>query len=71
MSKYKITGDLDYIQGHLRYGHYELEIDKQKWDSMNEDEQKEYLEDCGDLIVDDYEIEDRGDICEITKEEIN
>lgn len=40
MAKYKITGELDYVQGHLRYGHLELTVDKEKWDAMTEDEQK-------------------------------
>lgn len=71
MSKYKIIGHLDYVQGHLRYGHLELEIEKEKWDSMTKDEQKEYLDECGDLIVDDWEVDGRGDIFDIDIEEIN
>ena len=70
MAKYKIIGELDYVQGHLRYGHLELKIDKEVWDRMPEEEQKEYLLECGKLKIDDYSVNDRGDITEITKEEI-
>ena len=65
MSKIKVTGYLDYISGHLRYGHMELEVDKEKWDSMTEDEQREYLDDNGEFTLDDYSLEDRGDITDI------
>ena len=69
MSKYRVIGELDYVQGHLRHGHLELEINKEKWDEMTEEEQKEYLAECGDLIIDDYSVNDKGDITKITKEE--
>ncbi len=70
MGQYRIIGNLDYVQGHLRYGHFELYVDKEIWDGMSEKEQEEYMRDHGDLIVDDWSIEDYGDIYEIVKEDI-
>jgi len=29
MGQYRIIGNLDYVQGHLRYGHFELYVDKE------------------------------------------
>lgn len=63
-----ICGDLDYVQGHLRYGHLEMELndeDFEKFKSLSLKEQKEYLNDNGNLIVDDYEVDDWGSITEI------
>jgi len=54
----KITQDLEYVQGYLRNGHKELEIEQEKWDGMSEEERREYFNDCASVIVDDYEIED-------------
>lgn len=70
MSRYRVIGELDYVQGHLRYGHLALEIDKDKWDSMSEDDQKKYLNECGKLIVGDYEVDGYGDIDSIIIEEL-
>lgn len=56
--KLKITQDLDYVEGHLRYGHMKLEIDKEEWDKMTKVEQEEYFEDNAEVIIDDYEIDD-------------
>ena len=34
MTKFKVTQDLDYISGHLRYGHFEgiIEYEVDAWD---------------------------------------
>ena len=69
MTRYKVVGELDYVQGYLRYGHLELEIDKETWDGLTEDEQYDMLSEYGDLVVDDYTVEDRGSIYKISKEE--
>lgn len=64
-----IYGDLDYVQGHLRYGYLEMELndeDFEKFKSMPEEEQKAYLNDNGNLIVDSYEVDDWGDIIDIS-----
>ena len=56
----RITQDLNYVQGYLRYGHKELEIEQEKWDWMSEEERREYFNDCASVVVDDYEVEDYG-----------
>ena len=64
-----IYGDLDYVQGHLRYGYLELHLDDEAFEefkSMSEEEQKAYLNDNGNLIVDSYEVDDWGDIIDIS-----
>ena len=54
----KITQDLKYVQGYLRTGHLELEIEQEKWDKMTQEEHRKYFNDYASLIVDDYEVED-------------
>lgn len=56
----KITQDLEYVQGYLRNGHKELEIEQEEWDGMSEEERREYFNYCASVIVDDYEIGDYG-----------
>lgn len=70
MTKLLITADYDYLQGHLRYGHKELEIEKEDWDKMTPDEQREHFEDYGNTVVDDYSIEDKGDLGEMEVQEV-
>lgn len=63
-----ITAELDYVAGHLRYGHIELELDDKQFEefkSLSEKEQKEWLKDEGELIIDDFEVNERGDIVNI------
>jgi hypothetical protein len=70
MSKIRVIGNLDYVQGYLKYGHLELEIDKEEWSKMSKENQEEYLIDCGELVIDDWEVNDRGDLNDIVIEEI-
>lgn len=67
---YRITANVDYVMGHLRYGHYELEIKKEEWDEISDDEKEDYIRECGDFIVDDWSVEDIGEIENITLKEI-
>lgn len=63
-----IYGDLDYVQGYLRTGHLEMELndeDFEKFKSLSLKEQEEWLKDEGYTVLDDYVIDDRGDITEI------
>lgn len=56
-----ITADCDWINGHLRFGHYELELtdsEFKEFSKMNEDEQEKYVYKNGSLIVDDYEVDE-------------
>lgn len=68
----KIIANLDYIQGHLRYGHIELELSNEKYEEFNnssEEEKEEWIKECGTPVVDDYEIDSCGSITEIKVED--
>lgn len=58
MAKIKLTRELDYVQGHLRSGHLELVVDENEWNSMSDDDKREFFRDCAEVIVDSYEVED-------------
>ena len=63
-----IYGDLDYVQGYLRMGHLEMELndeDFKKFKSLSLKEQKEWLRDEGHVEVDDFSVNDIGSITEI------
>lgn len=63
-----IFGDLDYVQGYLRIGHLEMELndkDFKKFKSLSLKEQKEWLRDEGAVKVDDFSVDDIGSITEI------
>lgn len=60
MKKFKVTQDLDYIVGHLRYGHLEGIIEAEsarEAQEMVEDDPLGYLS----LVIDDYRIDDWDD----------
>lgn len=52
----------DYVQGHIRNGHYELEMsDEDYFDfctNLSENEQFDYIRAKGKLIIDSYEVSD-------------
>ena len=63
-----IYGDLDYVQGYLRMGHLEMELndkDFEKFKSLSLKEQKEWLWDKGRVNVDDFSVDNIGSITEI------
>lgn len=63
-----IYGNLDYVQGYLRMGHLEMELndeDFEKFKSLSLKEQEEWLKDEGYTVLDDYAVDDMGDITEI------
>ena len=75
--KVKFNIPLDYIMGHLRYGHKEgiLELTEEEFkrlkkDPMNFVDEEDILSNL-ELIVDDYRIEDWGSPLEINYEVIN
>ena len=64
-----ITADYDYLSGHLRYGHEELELfgeELEKFKNSTEDEQIKWLKEEGETIIDDLEINDKGDLGNIS-----
>ena len=63
-----LTADVDYISGHLRYGHFELTLDEEELEAfkrMGKEEQMEYFRDRADLLIDDFYVSDLGEIGEI------
>ena len=63
-----IYGDLDYVQGYLRMGYLEMELndeDFEKFKSLSLKEQKEWLRNKGRVNIDDFSVDDIGSITEI------
>ncbi len=63
-----ICGDLDYVQGYLRMGHLEMELndeDFEKFKSFELRDQKAWLREGGRVEIDDYAVNRIGDITEI------
>lgn len=69
--KYLLTGEVDYVQGYLRYGHYELETELTNEEANDKEFIAQLLKDYGELLIDDYRIEDVGDICSIGLENVD
>lgn len=56
----KIILNCDYVQGYLRNGHFELELDNEdfkKFQSLSKEEQLDWIKD-GKLIIDSYSVDD-------------
>ena len=70
MAKYKIKADLGHVAGYVEKAHFDLEIDKKKWDNMTEDEQEDYLLTNGNLVISSFDMESNGGITKISKEEL-
>ena len=65
MKKYEITADVDYISGHIRYGHLALTLDESElklFKALSDEDQLDYLDSQGDLIIDEYEVDDFGQL---------
>lgn len=62
-----ITCPVDYVCGHLRDGHYELELTDEEYEEFQQstDEEKEDWIRDGDLIIDSYRVDDVGSLGEI------
>lgn len=56
--KIRVERDMDYCQGHLRGGHFELTVDKELWDSFSKEKKEDYFLDNSVIDVDDYEVDD-------------
>lgn len=57
----KIVLNCDYVQGNLRYGHFELELDDndyKEFKTLSKEEQLEQIKSDGDLIIDSYRVDD-------------
>lgn len=75
--KVKFDIPLEYVIGHLRYGHKEgiLELTAEEFERLQKNPKKfiyeEEILDVLDLIIDDYSIEDYGGIDNIKYEVID
>ena len=68
----KIIADVDYVTGHLRYGHWELELTDEEYNeykNLSEEDKISWIEEEGEFIIDDYEVDDIGTITEIRERE--
>lgn len=64
----KIIADVDYLMGYLRRGHWELELNEEEYNdykNLSEEDKIECIENDGEFILDDYEIDDFGTITKI------
>lgn len=68
MKKILIDAPLEYVAGHLRYGHLEgvIEISDEEFEKFKENPidflyDNEYIDEL-DLLIDDWRVEDRGPI---------
>lgn len=61
MSKYFVYAPIGWIAGHLRYGHWEGEIEIPDDKLTDEEWVREAVREGCDLIVDDWEIDSYGD----------
>lgn len=62
MSKYLVYAPVDYVVGHLRYGHYEAEIEIPDDKLNDEDWIIDAVREEGELIIDDFEVDGYGEI---------
>ena len=63
-----VTAQIEYICGSLRTAHREIDLTKEeleKFELMSLEEQKEYLEEEGEIVIDDFRIEDFGETMDI------
>ena len=68
MKKILIDAPLEYVAGHLRHGHLEgvIEVPDEEFEKFKENpidflNDNEYIDEL-DLLIDDWEIDDRGPI---------
>ena len=67
-----VVSEPTWVDGHIRYGHFECEVPKEleeKFKNMSKEDQINYLKDNGELLIDDFEINDYGEISETYIEE--
>lgn len=62
MEKVILSVDVDYVDGHLRTGHLELETTKDKIKDLTQEQLKELVKEDGHLVIDDEEVNGYGDI---------
>ena len=67
-----ITAEVDYVNGYLRHGHWELFLEGkelEEFKNSSKEDQEFWLTEGGSFELDDYEVNDYGDLQEIKIEE--
>ena len=60
-----VIADVDYLTGYLRYGHFELSLTDAEFEEFNKlslEDKLQQIEEDGALVVDDFRVEDYGDL---------
>ena len=70
MKKFLVTADLDYVVGHLRYGHLEGIVEAESEEVLKEWIKEKDFDQYLEVVADDYEIDSYGDIGEYEYEEV-
>lgn len=64
MKKFKVEVPVEYVMGHLRYGHYEVELEAESIDAakkyLQTEDGQDYIIENGDFEIDDYSVEGIG-----------
>ena len=72
--KYRINVPVGWIMGHLRYGHFEgiVELTDKQLEEINSGgvNRRDFCREYLDLVVDNYRVDDYGDIGDIELEEV-
>lgn len=67
-----IQAEVEYVDGHLRYGHFEMELEGselEKFKGLDDEGQKDWLRDAGEFVVDDTSINDIGPMLKVSVQE--
>ena len=62
MSKYFISVPVDYVVGHLRYGHLEGVVELQDDEINTKEKLKKLIRNNCELLIDDWEIDSYGSL---------
>ncbi len=63
-----ITASVGFVNGYLRSGHYELSLNSEElevFEGLSEEQKKEYIEDHGEFLLDDFRVNDMGELYDI------
>lgn len=69
--KFRVTADLDWVSGHLRYGHLEGIVEAESEEALKVLMQSPGFKYALDLVVDDYEVDGYGDVGDYQYEAID
>lgn len=61
-----VVGEVDYVLGQIHSEHYEAILSDFEFQKMSEKDQKKYIKKHGELVIDAYNINDIGDIVDIS-----